>query len=75
MSNKVRIFTQVLKYEYPPTPPSVMLQWYARELGKIGVYESPLPVPNSFTVALSPTPIALLTQRIYLLLEYCRYDN
>ena len=35
MSNKVRIFAQVLKYEYPQTPPSVMLQWYARELGKV----------------------------------------
>ena len=54
MSIKARIFAQVLKYEYPPTPPSVMLQWYARELGKIGAYESPLPVTNSFTVALSP---------------------
>lgn len=69
-NSEVCIFAQVLKYEYPPTPPSVMLQWYARELGKVGVYESPLPVPNSFTYG--PLPIALLTQRIYLLLEYCR---
>ena len=35
MNNKVCIFAQVLKYEYPPTPLSVMLQWYARELGKV----------------------------------------
>lgn len=44
MNNKMCIFAQVLKYEYPLTLPSVMLQWYARELGKVGAYESPLPI-------------------------------
>ena len=56
MHSKVSIFAQVLKFVYPQTRPSVMLQWCARELGKDRAYELPLSVMYCFIVALSPQP-------------------
>ena len=55
MHSKVCIFAQV-KSIYPQTPPSVMLRWYARELGEGEAYDSPVSVMYFFIVTLSPQP-------------------